>query len=191
MDPIERFSRWLAEAKSYGTISEPTAMTLATASSDCQPSARIVLLKHYDQRGFVFYTNLQSRKGRELLANPKAALCFYWMELDRQVRIEGSVEQVSGLEADEYFNSRPRDSRLGAWASLQSETLSSMDALKKAFSDTKEKYEGKNVPRPPHWSGWRVVPQKIEFWQEGDHRLHERELFERVGQEWTMRRLYP
>src|SRR5262249_50398351 len=151
-----------------------------------KPSARIVLLKAFDERGFVFYTNLESRKSREIKANPFAALCFYWMPLDLQVRIEGKIEQVSDAEADAYFATRPRESQIGAWSSLQSRPLDSRDSLVKAVAENTKRFEGKPVPCPPHWSGWRVVPEKIEFWQQGTARLHEREVFMRDGDGWNI-----
>jgi pyridoxamine 5'-phosphate oxidase len=166
-------------------------MSLATVGADGAPSVRIVLLKGVDERGFVFYTNLRSRKGRELVAVPKAALCFYWAPLDVQIRIEGSVEAVSDEEADAYFASRARESQIGAWASAQSESLASMDELRERVAEVERRFAGQPVPRPPHWSGRRVRPQRIEFWHAGAFRLHERRVFEREGDGWTMRLLFP
>lgn len=166
-------------------------MTLATVDSKGQPSARIVLLKAFDERGFVFYTNLDSRKSREMKQNSKAALCFYWMPLERQVRIEGKVEPVSAAEADAYFATRPRESRIGAWSSKQSSPLDSRDTLVRAVAETTKKFEGQDVPRPEFWSGWRVIPETIEFWQQGESRLHDREVYTRTGGGWTVNRLYP
>lgn len=166
-------------------------MALATATRGGIPSVRIVLLKGLDERGFVFYTNLESRKSAELKENPNAALCFYWMELNRQVRIEGKIEQVSAAQADAYFATRARDSQIGAWSSKQSQLLPERADLLQAISDNMAKFDGKKVPRPPFWSGWRVVPEKIEFWQQGDFRLHERELFTRSKNGWETYSLYP
>jgi pyridoxamine 5'-phosphate oxidase len=162
-----------------------------TVSADGAPSVRIVLLKGVDERGFVFYTNLNSRKGRELTATPRAALCFYWPALDVQIRVEGTIEQVSDAEADAYFASRARESQIGAWASLQSEELSSMDALRARVAEMEARFANEPVPRPPQWSGRRVKPSSIEFWHAGEHRLHERRRYERDGNRWTMRRLFP
>jgi pyridoxamine 5'-phosphate oxidase len=193
MDPIAEFRALFAEAQAVdrARLPDPTAMSLATADVTGAPSVRIVLLKDVDERGFVFYTNLTSRKGRELESNPRAALCFYWPALDTQIRIEGNVVPVTDAEADAYFASRARDSEIGAWASLQSQTLSSMAELEGRFADVEKLYADKPVPRPPHWSGQRVVPSRIEFWHAGAHRLHERRVFERDGIGWKMRRLFP
>lgn len=190
-DPIARFTDWLEAAKREKSILEPTAMTLATCDTGGQPSARIVLLKEADARGFVFYTNLESHKGDELKKNAKAALCFHWMPLFRQVRVEGAAAPVSAAEADAYFASRPRDSQIGAWASQQSRPLASRDLLVQAVAEYTERFKGKPVPRPPFWSGWRIMPQRIEFWEQGDHRLHRRELYVRGGQGWNVQALYP
>ena len=193
MDPIEEFRALFAQAQAVdrSRLPDPTAMSLATVSTDGSPSVRIVLLKSVDERGFVFYTNLNSRKGRELIATPRAALCFYWAALDTQIRIEGIVEPVTDAEADAYFASRARESEIGAWASRQSETLSSMDELRGRVLEVEQRYENEAVPRPPYWTGRRVKPARIEFWHAGDFRLHERRLFERDGDRWTMRRLFP
>ncbi len=190
-DPIAQFADWLEAAKRSTSIIEPTAMTLATADKEGQPSARMVLLKEASPRGFVFYTNIESAKGEQLKHNQKVALCFHWMPLFKQVRVEGVAEKVSEQEADAYFNGRARESQVGAWASQQSRPLASREELEKIYAAMIKKYEGKNVPRPPYWSGWRVVPERIEFWSQGDHRLHDRELFTRQGQGWTVTRLYP
>jgi pyridoxamine 5'-phosphate oxidase len=193
MDPIEEFRTLFARAQAVdrARLPDPTAMALATVGADGAPSVRIVLLKAVDERGFVFYTNLLSRKGRELAATRLAALCFYWAPLDVQIRIEGSVEPVSDAEADAYFASRARDSRIGAWASTQSETLESMALLRERVVAAEARFGTGPVPRPPHWSGWRVRPRRIEFWHAGEFRLHERRVFERDGEQWTMRRLFP
>lgn len=189
--PFLQFSEWFEVAKQTPAIAEPTAMTLATVAASGQPSARIVLLKTFDERGFVFYTNFESRKGHEITHNPKVALCFYWMPMKRQVRVEGIIVRVSDAEADAYFASRPRGSQIGAWSSEQSAPLANRADFMAAIAANEKKFEGSEVPRPPHWGGFRVVPQVIEFWQEGKFRLHERELYKRDGQGWTMEMLYP
>jgi pyridoxamine 5'-phosphate oxidase len=193
MDPIEEFRALFAQAQTVDRdrLPDPTAMSLATVSPDGAPSVRVVLLKGVDERGFVFFTNLESRKGRELIATPRAALCFYWAAIDTQIRVEGTVEAVSEAEADAYFASRARESQIGAWASQQSETLASMDELRQRVSAVEARYANQPVPRPPHWSGLRVKPSSIEFWDAGEHRLHERRRFERDGDQWTLRRLFP
>ncbi|MFI5243224.1 MAG: pyridoxamine 5'-phosphate oxidase [Gemmatimonadales bacterium] len=193
MDPIEEFRALFAQAQAVDRtrLPDPTAMSLATVSADGAPSVRIVLLKGVDDRGFVFYTNLRSRKGRELAAVPRAALCFYWAALDVQIRIEGDVEPVSDHEADAYFASRARESQIGAWASSQSETLASMEQLREHVAEVETRFANRPVPRPSHWSGRRVRPRRIEFWHAGAVRLHERRVFERDGERWTMRLLFP
>ena len=191
-DPIALFSEWLKAANSCAAIREPTAMTLATATPDGTPSARIVLLKHHDRRGFVFYTNLLSRKGAELKVNPKAALCFYWMPLDLQVRIEGTVSPVTHAEADAYFASRERNKQAGAWASQQSQALKDRPTLVTRVAEVEATYDGRPIPRPPHWSGWRLDPSRIEFWQQGEFRLHQRDLYRRTANGgWDHSLLYP
>jgi len=191
-NPLGKFVEWLAEARAHTAITEPTAMTLATASKDGIPSARIVLLKGHDERGFVFYTNLGSRKAEELKENPHAALCFAWLPLARQLRIEGMAEQVSDKEADAYYASRPLISRIGAWASEQSRPLASRETLMRKVEALQEQYsEHAPPPRPPHWSGFRVIPNVIEFWQEGKFRLHEREVYTRSNNDWNVQILYP
>lgn len=192
-DPIAHFVALLDEASAIDRriLPEPTAMALATVGDEGQPSVRIVLLKGVDERGFVFYTNYESRKGRELLAHPKAALCFHWQPLERQVRVEGSVEPVAPEEADAYFATRARESQIGAWASLQSETLSSHDVLEARVREMEARFAGRDVPRPPHWSGFLVRPERIEFWRSRAFRLHERIVYERAGAGWHVRRLYP
>ena len=175
-DPHALFDAWFAEAKA-GEPNDAEAMTLATVGADGRPSARIVLLKGHDGGGFVFYTNSESRKGGELAANPAAALLFHWKSLRRQVRIEGRVGPASAAEADAYFASRARDSQLGAWASDQSRPLESRASFEARYEAVKAEFEGRDVPRPPHWWGYRLVPDRIEFWSDRPHRLHERRLF--------------
>jgi pyridoxamine 5'-phosphate oxidase len=189
-NPIDVFQEWLAEAET-SEPNDPTAMCLATVDAAGSPSARIVLLKGIDQRGFAFYTNVESRKGQELIARPQAALCFHWKSLRKQVRVEGPIEPVSTGEADEYFATRARVSQIGAWASDQSRPLDSRATLEARVARTEARYEGKAVPRPPNWSGFRVVPEAIEFWKDGAFRLHDRIRFWRSGLEWATERLYP
>jgi pyridoxamine 5'-phosphate oxidase len=189
-NPFALFTEWLNEACATSDIKEPTAMSLATAKDNI-PSNRMVLLKAHDARGFVFYTNLDSRKSGELHANAHAALCFYWAALDKQVRVVGRVETVSDAEADAYFASRSRGKQLGAWASEQSRPLPHPDALAQRISELEREFEGKSIPRPPHWSGWRVVPHEIEFWQQKEFRLHERIRFTLSGKTWQGAVLYP
>ena len=189
-DPIRLFETWLAEA-ARTEPNDPNAMTCATATSDGTPSARIVLLKGVDGQGFVFYTNKQGRKGAELAANPAAALLFHWKTLGRQVRIEGSIESVTDPEADAYFASRARVSRLGAWASDQSRPLPSRAELERRVAELAARYPGEDIPRPPHWSGYRVLPKLIEFWQDMPYRLHDRRTYARRGDRWEQGALYP
>ena len=189
-DPFALFDAWLAEA----WASEPNdanAMTLATVGADGRPSARIVLLKGHGQDGFVFYTNRQSRKAGELGAGAHAALLFHWKSLRRQVRIEGGVSLATDAESDAYFARRTRDSQLGAWASNQSRPLESRAAFEARYEAMRARFEGGEVPRPPHWGGYRVTPERIEFWQDRAHRLHERRLFVREGEGWREGLLYP
>ena len=189
-DPISLFDAWFAEAKA-SEPNDPEAMALATVDPAGRPSTRMVLLKGHGPEGFVFYTNLDSRKGDELAANPNAALLFHWKSLRRQVRIEGPVEAVSDTEADTYFASRGRNSRLGAWASDQSRPLSDRATFEARFDDMEARFRGGDVPRPPRWSGFRVVPTRIELWCDRAHRLHERRLFVRTSDGWSEGLLYP
>ena len=189
-EPFAPFARWFDRAAKSEPLAE--AMTLATATRDGRPSLRAVLLKGADERGFVFYTNLESPKAVELAANPHAALCFHWKSLGRQVRVEGPASRVAADEADAYFATRARDSQLGAWASVQSRPLASRAPLEERLATFSRHYpEGTAVPRPPGWSGFRVMPQAIEFWQERPFRLHDRVLFTRDGERWQKQRLYP
>ena len=189
-DPHALFETWFAEAR-LGEPNDAEAMTLATADASGLPSARIVLLKGHDPRGFVFYTNSRSRKGGDLAVNPQAALLFHWKSLRRQVRIDGTVGRVSDAEADAYFATRSRDSQLGAWASDQSSELANRAVFEARYQALVEEYEGRGVPRPPHWWGYRVVPERFEFWTDRAHRLHERRQFSRSGDGWAESLLYP
>jgi len=189
-DPFQLFDEWFAEARA-SEINDPEAMALATATPDGRPSLRMVLLKGHGPDGFVFYTNQRSRKGEELAANPQAALLFHWKPVRRQVRIEGPVSIVSCEEADAYFASRSRDSQLGAWASNQSWPLPTRAEFEKKYEDMRTKFEGMDIPRPPHWGGFRVAPESFEFWTDRPHRLHERRVFTRDGDGWREGLLYP
>ncbi|MDP2469801.1 MAG: pyridoxamine 5'-phosphate oxidase [Candidatus Palauibacterales bacterium] len=189
-DPLVLFDRWYREARDAG-LYLPESMALATATSDGRPSVRQVLLKAFDERGFVFYTNYESQKGMEIAENPRAALAIHWPILQRQVRINGTVEKTSTEESEAYFASRPRGSRLGAWASDQSSVLRDREELEGRFRETQHRFGSGDIPLPSFWGGYRVVPEKIEFWQGRANRLHDRLLFRRADGAWTIERLYP
>ncbi|MGM3306379.1 pyridoxamine 5'-phosphate oxidase [Anabaena sp. WFMT] len=190
-NPFIQFKTWFDQATA-AQLPEPNAMTLATCTPDGKPSARMVLLKDFDERGFVLFTNYNSHKGQELTANPHAALVFWWAELERQVRIVGTVEKISKEESDGYFEIRPPHSRLGAWASNQSEVIAGREVLERQLQEFQRKYENQEVPRPPHWGGFRVIPQEIEFWQGRSSRLHDRLLYTHLDNgSWKIERLSP
>jgi pyridoxamine 5'-phosphate oxidase len=189
-DPFSLFAQWLEDATG-SEINDPNGTALATVDASGLPNVRMVLLKGFDERGFVFYTNFESQKGREILSSMKAAMCFHWKSLRRQVRIRGEVEVVSSAEADAYYATRPRHSRLGAWASAQSRPLEARQVLVDAVAKLDAQYPGDDIPRPAHWSGFRIVPASIEFWRDGEFRLHDRIEFKRDHDGWTKARLYP
>jgi pyridoxamine 5'-phosphate oxidase len=189
IDPIQQYVASATRAQQHGLDTAPA--TLATATAAAVPSARVVLLRHVDARGFVFYTNYGSRKARDLAENPRAALCQHWAPLDEQIRVEGTVVRLEAGESDVYFRERPRESQLGAWASEQSATLESRDLLERRYREVEQRFTGQTVPRPPFWGGFRLVPEQIEFWYGRPGRLHDRLLFVRDGQFWTTTRLYP
>ncbi len=191
ISPIDQFKIWFQQAVD-ANLTEPNAMTLATISSEGKPSARIVLLKDVDDRGFVFFTNYESVKGQHLLENPQAALVFFWIELERQVRVEGKAEKVSSAESDAYFSTRPRGSQLGAWVSKQTEVIASREVLQSKLEELEQKYADKEIPRPPHWGGFRLIPSEFEFWQGRPNRLHDR-LRYRLAENgnWIRERLSP
>lgn len=187
---IRQFDRWWEEAVN-SNIDEVNAMTLATVDPEGKPSARIVLLKGYDEQGFVFFTNYESRKGKELSSNPHTSVVFFWKELERQIRICGVAEKISSEESDTYFHSRPEESRIGAWASAQSNPIASREALENRFNEIKEKYSGQKIERPPHWGGFRIKPYEIEFWQGRPGRLHDRICYSLIDNDWSHVRLCP
>lgn len=195
--PFHKFQKWLEEAKSIKEIVEPTAMCLTTVDGNNCPSSRMILLKKVDERGFCFFTNLTSRKGKELMKNKNVALCFYWGALGRQIRIEGEVEKVSDKEADDYFISRRRGSQIGAWSSKQSCQMQEWQEFEDRIEQITKDFDGREVPRPPFWSGFRVIAKRIEFWSEGEFRIHKREVFirsegEKLGDKtWEVQKLYP
>jgi pyridoxamine 5'-phosphate oxidase len=189
-DPVSMFRRWLADTVAAG-VHEPNAMVVTSVSAQGRPSARMVLLKAVDERGFVFYTNYDSRKGHELDAEPACALLFPWHELQRQVRVEGSAERVSAEESEAYFDSRPRGSQLGAWASPQSATVGSRDELERLYAEAEERFAGSDVPLPPQWGGFRIVPDTVEFWQGRKGRMHDRLVYRRTADGWGVVRLAP
>lgn len=189
-EPYRLFAAWLEDATA-SELNDPNALALATVDSEGMPNVRMVLLKGVDERGFVFYTNFESQKGEEILGTMKAAMCFHWKSLRRQVRVRGPVERVSDEEADEYYASRPRGSRIGAWASRQSRPLESRFALEKAVAEYTARHAVGDIPRPPHWSGFRILPRSIEFWHDRPFRLHDRVVFKQTGNQWEKTRLYP
>jgi len=189
-DPILQFQRWFNEASDNGVVL-PEASCLSTMGNSDYPDGRMVLVKSFDRYGFIFYTNAKSEKGKQLQRNCKASLTFYWEPITKQVRIQGDVSQVSNAVADSYFSTRPRGSQLGAWASYQSAHLASREDLEKRFREYDEKFTKREIPRPPHWGGYRLSPRRIEFWRGRDDRLHDRLLYERNGETWVMQRLYP
>ena len=190
-NPIDLFKKWFSEAEK-NEINDPNAVAVATSNNENQPNVRMVLLKGLNNKGFVFYTNFNSQKGKELKENSKASMCFHWKSLRRQVRILGRVEEVSAAEADEYYNSRPYKNRIGAWASSQSQILENREIFLKKIREFEKKYpEQQKTPRPPHWSGWRVIPKEIEFWLDGEGRIHERLVYKENNGKWNKDLLFP
>lgn len=189
-NPIKQFEKWFQQALNVN-LKEPNAMTLATAAKSGKPSARLVLLKSFDEAGFVFFTNYESRKGIELAENPVAALVFWWHQFGRQIRIEGSVKKISVKESEDYFHSRPFDSQISAWASAQSRRVEGRETLEETYNQLKKEYEGKIVPRPPYWGGYRLIPDTFEFWQGWANRLHDRILYTKIESGWKIERLAP
>ena len=190
-EPFKKFQQWFNEAENDQRITEPTAMNLATISQNLCPANRMVLLKKFDERGFCFFTNLNSRKAQEISANPNVSLCFYWAVLSKQIRIEGVAQKVSDAEADEYFASRARQSQIGAWASKQSNVMAEWSEFEERINYFEEMFRDKEVKRPEFWSGFRVVPKLIEFWSEGKFRIHHRQSYELIGRGWQTKILYP
>jgi len=190
-NPIDLFKKWFSEAEKR-EINDPNAVAVATSDKNNQPNVRMVLLKGISQKGFVFYTNFNSKKGKELKANSKASLCFHWKSLRRQVRVLGDVEEVTTSEADEYYNSRPYKNKIGAWASSQSDDLANRETFLNKIREFEQKYPEKNsVPRPPHWSGWRILPKEVEFWLDGEGRIHERLVYINEKGNWKKKLLFP
>ena len=189
-NPINLFKKWFSKAKET-EINDPNAVAIATSDNNNQPSVRMVLLKGLSDKGFVFYTNFNSKKSNDLKSNKKASMCFHWKSLRRQVRVSGSVEKVADSEADDYYNSRPYKNKIGAWASSQSETLKNRQEFLEKVKNFENKYPSNNVPRPPYWSGWRLIPAQIEFWLDGEGRIHERLNYVQRNNEWKKELLYP
>ncbi len=189
-NPINLFKKWFSKAKET-EINDPNAVAIATSDNNNQPSVRMVLLKGLSDKGFVFYTNFNSKKSNDLKLNKKASMCFHWKSLRRQVRVSGSVEKVADSEADDYYNSRPYKNKIGAWASSQSETLKNREEFLEKVKNFENKYPSNNVPRPPYWSGWRLIPEQIEFWLDGEGRIHERLNYIQRNNEWKKELLYP
>ncbi len=189
-NPINLFKKWFSKAKET-EINDPNAVAIATSDNNNQPSVRMVLLKGLSDKGFVFYTNFNSKKSNDLKLNKKASMCFHWKSLRRQVRVSGSVEKVADSEADDYYNSRPYKNKIGAWASSQSETLKNRQEFLEKVKNFENKYPSNNVPRPPYWSGWRLIPEQIEFWLDGEGRIHERLNYVQRNNEWKKELLYP
>ena len=190
-NPIELFKKWFSKAKE-NEINDPNAVAVATSDKSNQPNVRMVLLKGLNEKGFVFYTNFNSKKGKELKINKKASMCFHWKSLRRQVRVLGKVEEVTSKEADDYYNSRPYKNRISAWASSQSQPLDKRETFLDKIKEFEKKYpDANNVPRPPYWSGWRLIPNEIEFWVDGEGRIHERLIYKNTGGKWSKEILYP
>jgi len=190
-EPFIKFANWFEQAQAKPEIIEPTAMCLSTVDEKNCPSSRMVLLKKFDERGFCFFTNLTSRKGGELAKNPNVALCFYWGILGLQIRIEGKIEKVTPQEADDYFASRKRGSQIGAWASKQSQEMMEWNEFEERIKKVTQDFEGQKITRPPFWSGFRVIPKAIEFWQEGEFRIHSREVYQSCEDGWKVKKIYP
>lgn len=189
--PFKKFNDWFEKAKANSNIVEPTAMCLSTVNENNVPSSRMVLLKKFDEKGFCFFTNLTSKKGKEILQNKNSAMCFYWGLLGLQIRIEGELENVSSKEADDYFSTRRRESQIGAWASKQSCEMAEWSEFEERIEKITQDFAGQEIPRPLFWSGFRLIPNRIEFWEEGNFRIHKREVYERSGNEWNVKNIYP